>query len=306
MMHHETNGLLAAPGAEAPLGHHYEVDGRRLLLHQSGTGGPSVVILPGAGFTGLDYLNLHERVSAFTSCVLYDRAGTGWSDRVALPRTAAEVVTELRGLLRAAGVPAPYVLVGHSLGGAYIHRFAQMFPEDVAGLLWLEGFHAAWNDHMPEELHLEAQSDLPELDEDMLAGMRDWVEGMYARWPDGIRELLIEERLRPDWVRVGARERSSMIELATELRTHAHAGLPDVPLIACSGTGLDPGQDVFLSEELIGRLNGGKQAMDRALADSVPRGEYRVLDGASHSTVHIDRTDDVVRAIHDLVERADR
>lgn len=79
-----------------PAGRHYEVQGRRLFLHKSGSGGPAVVFLPGAGAFGLDYLNLHERVAGFTTCVLYDRAGTGWSDPVELPRTAAEVATELR------------------------------------------------------------------------------------------------------------------------------------------------------------------------------------------------------------------
>ena len=39
------------------------------------------------------------------------------------------------GAARAAGaadVPAPYILVGHSLGGAYARRFAQLFPAEVA------------------------------------------------------------------------------------------------------------------------------------------------------------------------------
>jgi len=50
--------------------------------------------------------------------VVYDRAGTGWSDPVSLPRTLAEVTEELRALLGAADVPAPYLLVGHSLGAS--------------------------------------------------------------------------------------------------------------------------------------------------------------------------------------------
>ncbi len=35
----------------APLGARYEVDGRRLLLHRSGSGGPSVVFLPGPAWS---------------------------------------------------------------------------------------------------------------------------------------------------------------------------------------------------------------------------------------------------------------
>src|ERR1700732_1875937 len=86
-----------------PIGRLYDVGGRQLMLYASGAGGPAVVVLPGAGLTGLGYLNLHEQVSQFATSVLYDRAGTGWSDQVQLPRSATEVADELRLLLRIAG-----------------------------------------------------------------------------------------------------------------------------------------------------------------------------------------------------------
>ncbi|WP_238570318.1 alpha/beta fold hydrolase [Streptomyces inhibens] len=84
--------------------------------------------------------------------MLYDRAGTGWSDEIELPRTATEDADELRSLLRAVGVPVPYLLVGHSLGGAYVRRFAQLFPDEVAGLLLLEPSHEDWDAYLPEQL----------------------------------------------------------------------------------------------------------------------------------------------------------
>ncbi|WP_432933863.1 hypothetical protein ACQPZZ_19095 [Microbispora sp. CA-135349] len=46
--------------AAPPLGRLHEVGERRLMLHRSGSGGPSVVFLPGAGLVGLDFLNVHE------------------------------------------------------------------------------------------------------------------------------------------------------------------------------------------------------------------------------------------------------
>jgi hypothetical protein len=66
------------------------------------------MFLPGGGTVGLDYWNVQQRAAELTTSVLYDRAGTGWSDRrVELPRTSAEVTDELRNLLRIADVPAP-------------------------------------------------------------------------------------------------------------------------------------------------------------------------------------------------------
>jgi pimeloyl-ACP methyl ester carboxylesterase len=109
-----------------------------------------VVLAPGAGMIGLDYLNIHDQVSQFTTSVLYDRAGTGWSDQVELPRSGTEVTGELRSLLHAAGVPAPYLLVGHSLGGFYVRRYAHRFPDEVAGLLFLDPFHEDYPAHTPQ------------------------------------------------------------------------------------------------------------------------------------------------------------
>jgi len=108
-----------------PLGELYDVGGgRRLMLHHAGTGTPAVVIEAGAGAFGLDYLKILELCAQRTTCVLYDRAGSGWSDPVHGPRSAVEIVTDLHDGLRLAGVPGPYLLVGHSFGGLIVRAFA--------------------------------------------------------------------------------------------------------------------------------------------------------------------------------------
>lgn len=90
-----------------PIGRLYNVGGRRLFLHRSGSKGPVVVFLAGPSAVGLDYPNVHDEVAEFTTWVLYDRGGTGWSGPVELPHTAANVASELRELLRARG-PGPH------------------------------------------------------------------------------------------------------------------------------------------------------------------------------------------------------
>jgi pimeloyl-ACP methyl ester carboxylesterase len=136
-----------------PAGRYYEVDGRQLLLHQSGSGSPAVVFLAGAGAVGLDYWNVQQRAAGFATSAVYDRAGTGWSDRVELPRTSTEVTSELRELLRAADVPVPYLLAGHSLGGLYARHYATRFPDEVAGLVLLDPAHEDYNAYMPKQLN---------------------------------------------------------------------------------------------------------------------------------------------------------
>ncbi|MGW7261039.1 alpha/beta fold hydrolase [Streptomyces sp. NPDC054834] len=76
-----------------------------------------------------------------TTSVLHDRGGNGWSYPAELPRTAAEVTDELCELLHAGAVPGPYLLIGHSLGGAYARHYGRRFPDEVTGLLLLDPFH---------------------------------------------------------------------------------------------------------------------------------------------------------------------
>ena len=55
-----------------------------------------------------------------------------------MPRTAGRIAEELHVLLRTAGVPPPYVLVGHSFGGLVMRLFASRHQTDVAGLVLIE------------------------------------------------------------------------------------------------------------------------------------------------------------------------
>ena len=297
-----------AGGSNPPVGRLYPVEGRHLALHRSGTGAPAVVVLPGAGMVGLDFFNIHEQVSQFTTSVLYDRAGTGWSDQVALPRTATQVTDELRSLLREAGVPAPYLLVGHSLGGAYARRYAQRFSGEVAGLLLLEPFHEDFEDYVPKQT-------LPDQLRGMLAALRllprykAFYRGefsrMYASWPEKVREPLIDWHLgslTKTLQEFPASDRTNKGRLSTELRSGGTT--PDVPLMVLCGLDIDPLYAALMPESYLRKMLDGERVLWRTLAASVPRGEYREVEHAGHDTLHTNRPDAVLNAIQDLIDRA--
>ncbi|MEV0293395.1 alpha/beta hydrolase [Nocardia sp. NPDC050710] len=290
-----------------PVGRRYRVAGRELFLYRAGDGGPAVVFLPGAGGVGLDYLNVHERVAEFTTAVLYDRGGTGWSDRLALPRTASEVATELRDLLRVAEIPGPYILVGHSLGGAYARRFAQLFPGEVAGFVALESFYEEWDAHMPSDLHLDkTPTAVPGRVQTTLLRLlsRPFYNKMFAAWPAEIRTPLVAGHVDPKWMVIGAEERSNMLALRDELK--AATPFPDIPLIALGALGVDSGQRLALSKKTLAELNDSKAGLYTAMADAVSHGEYRAYPGAKHSTIQLDEPDAIVQAIRDVIARATR
>jgi pimeloyl-ACP methyl ester carboxylesterase len=308
-MHERTSGAQppTTTGAPPPLGRYYLVGGQRLLLHRAGSGSPAVVFLPGGGAVGLDYLNVQERTAGLTTGVLYDRAGTGWSDRIDLPRTAAQVTDELRELLRIAGVTAPYLLAGHSLGGLYARHFAQRFPDEVAALLLLDPAHEDYDAYMPQELTALRKAWDPDqaLPDDLPDDLVRLYRGLFAQeltdWPEAVREPLIERHVSLEWVRASLREAQNVDQLYDEVR---QAGpLPDVPLIVLCSTGTDgfrSAVSVGESATLLREEIEGKRRLYAALAASVPRGEIRLVD-AGHVTIHLRHPDAVLQAIRDLL-----
>jgi pimeloyl-ACP methyl ester carboxylesterase len=293
-----------------PLGRYYEVAGRRLLLHRSGSGSPAVVFLSGGGAVGLDYFNVQERAAQLTTSVIYDRAGTGWSDRVELPRSSAEVTDELRELLRTAGVPAPYLLVGHSLGGFYARHYAHRFPGEVAGLVLLDPAHEDYDAYMPEELveiwHAwDPDQALPhELPDEVIQFYRGLFGAEMTDWPKEVREPLIERHVSPEWLRVGFQEAKNLGQLNDELRRTGK--MPDVPLIILTAMGIDPFKQAVsggTSEALLREEIEGKRRLYTALAESVSQGENRLVDDVGHVTLHLRRPDAVQQAIQDLLGR---
>jgi pimeloyl-ACP methyl ester carboxylesterase len=291
-----------------PLGRYYDFGGQRLLLHQSGSGSPAVVFLSGAGTVGLDYWNVQKLASELTTSVIYDRAGTGWSDRVDLPRTSAAVTDELRELLHVADVPAPYLLVGHSLGGLYARHYALRFPEGVAGLLLLEPEHEDYDAYLPQQLReiyqtFDPEQALPdELPDELIQQYRGLLGHEMADWPETIREPLIAGHVSPGWFRIGLQEAKNRYQLHDELR---HAGpMPDVPLIVLTAMGIDAFKTMVsggIPEALLNEEIDGKRRLHDTLAASVPRGENRLIDGAGHVTIHWRRPDAVLQAIQDLL-----
>ncbi|MGW1738734.1 alpha/beta fold hydrolase [Nocardia sp. NPDC001965] len=295
-----TNDITAPARPTPPIGEFREIDARRIFVQRSGTGGPAVVFLPGAGAVGLDYFAVQQQVSQFTTAVLYDRGGTGFSDPQPLPRTAAAVATELRRLLRAADVVAPYVLAAHSLGACYAHRFAQLYPRDVAGLVWLDGLHRDWDEFMPVSGSL-AEVERTAADPEQLDGMRTVLREMRADVPAGYPEhiwhALMDAKVSAEWMAAGVAERSTPARLAAELR--AGPGVPDVPVIALTVVGDDAVGQAPAQRE----FDDAKKRMDAALVRGVSSGEHRILTGTFHHRLCFDCPDAVVRAIRDVVER---
>jgi pimeloyl-ACP methyl ester carboxylesterase len=99
---------------------------------------PVIVFEAGARMRLETWDPIFADVASFAPVVAYDRAGNGQSPADGQPATPAHIAERLRALLGAAGVPPPYVLVGHSWGGPLIRMFAGKYPSEIAGLIFVD------------------------------------------------------------------------------------------------------------------------------------------------------------------------
>jgi alpha/beta hydrolase fold len=121
-----------------PPGKIYSVNGHDMHLYCTGEGSPTIVLDAGLGADSLLWSKVQPELSYTTRVCSYDRAGMGWSTPQPGPRDADNIVSQLHALLGQAGVSGPIVLMGHSIAGLYIRAYATRYPEDVAGLIFID------------------------------------------------------------------------------------------------------------------------------------------------------------------------
>ena len=115
------------------------LEGRHLYLDCRGAGSPTVVLEAGMGADARSWGSVFPALAGTTRTCAYSRANR-WGSDPRGPHTLAEAAADLRAALAAAAERPPYVLVGHSLGEAFVRVFAGRNRADVAGLVLVDGF----------------------------------------------------------------------------------------------------------------------------------------------------------------------
>lgn len=118
----------------------------RLHVRCSGAGDTTVLLIAGWDHASEDWAPVEPTIAETTRVCAYDRLGTGTSDAPANPQTFDTQVSDLHELLEKVGEPAPYVVVGHSFGGAEAVTFASSYPDEVAGLMLVDASPTTWPD----------------------------------------------------------------------------------------------------------------------------------------------------------------
>jgi pimeloyl-ACP methyl ester carboxylesterase len=240
-----------------------DIGDRNLFLRCIGSGSPTIILEAGYGDDGTMWAPVQLRASTFTRVCSYDRANLARSDDAPVPRTAQQIVDDLHALLTAADVQPPYVMVGHSYGALYSRLFASEYPDDVAGLVLIDGWH-----------------------EDYDAQLRQLVDpALWTQW----EQLLAED---PDY------EVVDLDQSYEEIRDAAP--LPDVPLLVISH-GLKPDSRCCPTGWPIDQMDALWQDLQDQLASLEPNSRHIVAKNSGHA-IHQADPDFVVAGIKEVVD----
>lgn len=167
-------------------GERFDIGARSLYLDCRGEGQPTVVLEAGSGADSSTWSAVIDALAATTRTCAYDRAGRARSDPTDR-RTLLDAATELRAVLSTADEPPPYLLVGHSLGGAFVRVFAGEHRAEVVGLVMVDTFDPDLQIDRVNPLVGDLRSEY----EATLDGLRDTVASVDSLdWP------VSEEQLR--------------------------------------------------------------------------------------------------------------
>jgi pimeloyl-ACP methyl ester carboxylesterase len=272
-----------------------------------GEGHPTVIVESGAGGTHLDWQLVQPEVAKFTRILTYDRAGYGWSDSSLEPRTAEQVVGELRQLLREVELQPPYVLVGMSLGGLSTRLFAYHYPEEVAGMVLVDVAHERMYEDAPVEW-VELNKRLEGLLIHIVPMMGrigllrllvtfdalPMAAGLFQKFPPSLRSLAKALYSQTQFGETFAQESAAVSVSMNQIEQTRQTKLfPDIPLIVLSAGK----PDFDITQEVVEKL----QALHADLAKNSLQGVHIVAHESGHA-IQLDKPEVVIDAIRKVVE----
>jgi pimeloyl-ACP methyl ester carboxylesterase len=292
-----------------PIGQMIDIGGYRLHMHVESAGTPTVIFDAGAGGIGLSWELVRPAIAKVTRVVTYDRAGLGWSDPSPYPRDAATMALELHTMLTNANISAPYILVGHSLGGVVARQFAAKYPNEIAGLVMVDSAHEQQMKHFPEPL----------------VKMVNSMKGMFA-----VMKLVSKLgifALKPSLIQIGDNGKfpnelvAQMQGVMASSDSHAEAmiaesesvyaaktqpvsTLGDVPLTVISHGQLDANAvPPTLGEQVRYDYEAAWQKLQVAIMALSTRGRHIVAERSGHN-IMFDQPEIVIESVLEIVESA--
>jgi pimeloyl-ACP methyl ester carboxylesterase len=297
-----TAALAAQPALPPAPGKLFDIgDGRRLHMLCSGEGSPTVLFEIGAAAFSIDFTLVQPELAKAHRVCVYDRAGAGWSDPLPADALATDA-RDLHALLAAAKEPGPYVLVGASRGGLLIRAYLAAYPDDVAGLVFI--------DPATEDRLFGMVNKQPILIAEMTAEqMRSTLPGRGVRIPkrpvqtgppfDALPPELYKQRLILDERLIAALPETLTPEQLGRIQEHERQFLASLLATRKAGTPFGNRPTIVLSRG--SERNKDREDVHKALASLSTNSRHTVVSGSGHE-VHLFQPRAVITAVNDVLE----
>lgn len=298
-----------------PPGEHVDVGGYSLHINCTGDGaGPTVVVEAGAGDFSTSWTGIQREVEKSARICTYDRAGLGWSDVSPHPRTATQISEELHQLLINAKVEPPYILVGSSLGGMTIRMFAELYPDEVAGMVLVDSGHEDQLERLPPEylkLYQQQQSYFSVLGFMSRFGIlrlignsskgADLVPPQTAKLPKDVQSVYMMMLSHPTYYDTTLAELHALPDISEEVRNTGLLG--DIPLYILTADSFDEAAvksiglgDDFPAAEIQQAFNEMQNEFEALSTNST----HIIVKDSTHA-IMLDQPRAVIKAILDVV-----
>jgi len=283
--------------AYPPIGKMVDIGGYKLHMIDRGVGGPTVVIDAGGGDNSLDWSLVQPEIAKFTRVVVYDRAGYAWSNASSLERTSENIAKELHTMLHNANIPAPYILVGHSFGGINVRFFANMYPDEVAGVVLVDSSHEDQGKNAPASAEQEMNRYYYEklmrtalgifrLSQYTPSGQIKFKKSIaLSKFSPEIQEIYFAQKFTTKRALALLQESSCKTQSFKQLKNMKNM-LGDKPLIVITLASRKDKEDIALHADLVTKSSRGKLVF---------------ADNSGHN-VNYDQPEIIVEAVREMVE----
>jgi|GEM_PF-2316358 len=272
-------------------------------------GAVPVVFVPGLGDGANSFCTYAAQIADSYRTITYDPAGMGMSDPSSSENTPDQEIFDLHSMLDAIDIDGPYVFVGHSRGGALVRRYAQLFPEEVLGVVLVDATNEEMGQDTVTRVAYQAQGlfyqtlsglnnvGIPRLVADLGADFlgREIDAALVDFRGQEYVDTLNEQCFSSTMIATVARQFSTVQTIIDEIRAGSK-NLPMPAYVLYEVPTDDPDSPPAETEEMLGRCIA-------AVAEQFPLSTSALVYGQGHY-LHVSVPDEVTRGIDWVVEQS--